>query len=148
MKNLIYILFLVHFSILANQNTSNNSLLLDKANKQSELLENLVQSYFELETSSLSAKENFDYNHKLFDDSIDELFLYAEKHGAKAIKLVGDQSNAWYSLNESLKLPPTKQNKLRVFLKSKTLLAMNDMIINLYGPNILKSAFSNNSLRS
>lgn len=143
MKNIIYILFIIHFSAFANQKEGNSNLLIKTANKQSQLLEELVKSYNRLENKSNASKIEFDLNKDLVDNNIESLFIYAEDYGVKAIALVGEQSNAWLSLNEALKLPPTKRNQLRVFHQSKTLLAKNDKIINLFGPKLIKSASFN-----
>lgn len=143
MKNIIYIFFIVHFSVFANQKEDNSNLLIKTANKQSQLLEKLVKSYNRLEYKSNASIKEFDCNKDLVNNNIESLFLYAEDYGVKAIALVGEQSNAWYSLNEALKLPPTRRNQLRVFHQSKTLLAKNDKIINLFKPQLIKSASLN-----
>lgn len=128
MKNLLYLMFLVTVSVFSNTTNYDNSPLVLKANSQPIALENLIKSY--LNSESTGAKEAFVFNENMFDNNIEDLFDHAENHNIEIIRLVGEQSNIWDDLRKQLKLPPTKANKIRVFKKSRTLLAANDKLIN------------------
>jgi len=130
MKNLLYLMFLVTVSVFSNTTNYNNSPLVLKANSQPIALENLIKSYLNLNSESTGAKEAFVFNENMFDNNIEDLFDHAENHNVQIIRLVGEQSNLWDDLRKALKLPPTKANKIRVFKKSRTLLAANDKLIN------------------
>lgn len=130
MKNLFLLIVLTCSTVFANNVDTHKNVLISKANNQAVALENVIKSYLNLDPNSIESKEVLLFNAEIFDENLEILFEQAENINKETLNLVGEQSNIWEELRQTLKLPPNKVNKLRIFNKARTLLAVNDKLIN------------------
>jgi len=121
MKYAIYLFILVVFSMFAHKkNAQNNYLLLKKYNK-SIVIENLKE-----------APKN---NTLIFNKTM-KTFIYC------LYSSIGNKHNTPKQHTISLKLPPSKINRLRVFRKTKTLLAVNNKKTSIFTPRLVRVSLS------
>lgn len=111
MKYALYLFILVVFSMFAHKKNAQNNYLLSKKHNKSIVIENLKEV------------------------PVDNTLILNENK--VTLKNLINTTSKQHSI--SLKLPPSKINRLRVFRKTKTLLAVNIKRNKLFHPKISKS---------
>jgi len=146
MKHLLALYIMGVFSVFGNKKLNNPSLIVEKANQQTIILEKIVKAYMRLNSNPLEIREDINNNRKLFNQNMDDLFLHAEDHGIDIIRLIGAEYNAWEKFRKALDLPSTKKNQEKVFLFSKEIVKKNDKILEALRPPLLINSANNTSV--